>query len=40
MADLQIAAIARVRGATAIATRNTRYFAGCGVPLVDPWQAT
>ncbi len=37
-ADLQIAAIARARGATAIATRNTRDFAGCGVPLIDPWQ--
>lgn len=40
MADLQIAAIARVRGATAIATRNTHDFVGCGVPLVDPWQTT
>jgi predicted nucleic acid-binding protein len=37
-ADLQIAAIARARGATAIATRNTRDFAGCGVRLIDPWQ--
>jgi hypothetical protein len=40
MADLQIAAIARVRGATAIATRNTKDFMGCGVPLIDPWQTT
>jgi toxin FitB len=36
--DLQIAAIARARGAAAIATRNTRDFAGCGVPLIDPWR--
>jgi predicted nucleic acid-binding protein len=36
-ADLQIAAIARARDATAIATRNTRDFADCGVPLVNPW---
>jgi hypothetical protein len=36
--DLQIAAIARARGAAAIATRNTRDFAGCGVPLINPWQ--
>ena len=35
--DLQIAAIARARGASAIATRNTRDFAGCGVPLINPW---
>jgi toxin FitB len=40
MADLQIAAIARARGATAIATRNTRDFAGCGVVLIDPWHTT
>lgn len=39
MADLQIAAIARARGATAIATRNLRDFAGCGVPLINPWAA-
>lgn len=37
MADLQIAAIARAPGAAFIATRNTRDFGGCGVPLVDPW---
>ena len=36
-ADLQIAAIARARDATAIATRNTRDFADCGVPVVNPW---
>jgi hypothetical protein len=35
--DLQIAAIARARGASAIATRNTSDFAGCGVPLINPW---
>ena len=38
-ADLQIASIARARSADAIATRNIRDFAGCGVPLVDPWTA-
>ncbi len=37
MADLQIAAIARARGAKAIATRNTKDFADCGVALIDPW---
>lgn len=36
--DCQIAAIARAHGA-ALATRNTRDFAGCGIELVDPWQA-
>ena len=35
--DLMIAAIARQRGA-AVATRNTRDFADCGVPLVNPWE--
>jgi toxin FitB len=35
--DLQIAAIARARNADAIATRNLRDFADCGVPLVNPW---
>jgi len=35
--DLQIAAIARSRGASAIATRNTRDFEGCGMPLINPW---
>ncbi len=38
MADLQIAAIAKARGAAAIATRNIRDFAGCGIQLIDPWQ--
>ena len=38
-ADLQIAAIARAKGAQAIATRNTRNFAEYGVPLINPWQA-
>ena len=40
MAELQIAAIARARGAKAIATRNTKDFADCGVPLIDPWQTS
>ena len=35
--DGMIAAIARVHGA-AIATRDGD-LAGCGVPLIDPWQA-
>jgi toxin FitB len=39
VADLQIAAIARARGAQAIATRNIADFEGCGVSLVDPWTA-
>jgi len=34
--DAQIAAIARSRGA-AVATRNTRDFADCGIKLIDPW---
>jgi hypothetical protein len=38
LADLQIAAIARARNATAIATRNTQDFADCGVPVVNPWE--
>ena len=36
--DAQIAAIARSVGA-AIATRNRVDFEGCGVALVDPWNA-
>lgn len=38
MANLQIAATAKARGAAAIATRNIRDFAECGVPLINPWQ--
>ena len=34
--DSLIAATARVHGLTVV-TRNTDDFAGCGVPLVDPW---
>lgn len=40
MADLLIAAIARARGANAIATRNTDDFMDCGVPLINPWRST
>jgi len=40
LGNLQIAAIARARGAAAIATRNTRDFADCGIPLIDPWRAS
>ncbi len=36
--DAQIAAIARSTGAT-IATRNVTDFDGCGVKIVDPWEA-
>ena len=37
-ADCQIAAIARARDA-AVATRNARDFAHCGITVVDPWTA-
>jgi len=37
LADAQIAAIARSRGA-ALATRNVTDFAGCGIELVNPWE--
>ena len=37
-ADAMIAAIARARAVTALVTRNTADFAGCGVTLLDPWQ--
>jgi hypothetical protein len=36
--DAQIAAIARSRDA-AVATRNVPDFEGCGIGVVDPWQA-
>ena len=36
--DAQIAAIARVYGAT-LATRNITDFEGCGLRLVNPWEA-
>jgi predicted nucleic acid-binding protein len=35
--DAMIAATARAYGVQAIATRNTKDFAGCGVTLIDPW---
>jgi predicted nucleic acid-binding protein len=37
--DLMVAAIARSQGA-AVATRNGPDFAGCGIAVIDPWQAT
>ncbi len=37
-ADAQIAAIARANNAT-LATRNTADFEGCGVKVINPWQA-
>jgi hypothetical protein len=36
--DAQIAAIAKSNGAI-LATRNTADFEGCGLRLVNPWQA-
>ena len=36
--DAQIAAIAHSTGA-AIATRNVTDFEGCGVTVIDPWEA-
>lgn len=38
LADAQIAAIARSRGAH-VATRNTVDFDDCGVHVIDPWKA-
>lgn len=35
--DAMVAATARGHGAHAIATRNLKDFAGCGIPLIDPW---
>lgn len=37
-ADCQIAAIARAKSGQ-VATRNTADFEGCGVKLVNPWNA-
>ena len=37
-ADCQIAAIARSRGA-AVATRDASGFSGCGIEVINPWQA-
>lgn len=37
--DAMIAAIARVHGATVV-TRDEGGFAGCGVPVVNPWNMT
>jgi predicted nucleic acid-binding protein len=36
--DAQIAAIVRARGAT-LATRNVKDFAGCSIPVENPWTA-
>jgi hypothetical protein len=36
--DAQIAAIARTNGAT-LATRNVADFQGCGISIVNPWDA-
>ncbi len=37
-ADCQIAAIARSHKA-AVATRNVSYFEGCGIDVINPWDA-
>ena len=37
-ADCQIAAISRACGA-AIATRNVKDFEGCGIDVINPWNA-
>jgi predicted nucleic acid-binding protein len=37
--DLMIAAVARANGA-GVVTRDIGGFEDCGVPLVDPWQAS
>jgi predicted nucleic acid-binding protein len=36
-ADAQIAAIARARGATLLATRDLGGFSGSGIPIINPW---
>ena len=36
--DLMVAAIAGARGARVV-TRNVRDFSGCGIEVIDPWQA-
>lgn len=38
-ADLMIASIARVHGATVV-TRDTGDFEGCGLALINPWSAS
>jgi predicted nucleic acid-binding protein len=37
--DLMIAAIARAQGASMV-TRNTADFEGCGLTLINPWEAS
>lgn len=37
-ADLMIAAVARAHGASLV-TRNVSDFEGCGVPILNPWEA-
>lgn len=36
--DAQIAAVARACGAS-VATRNVTDFEGCGIPVINPWEA-
>ena len=37
-ADIAIAASARLNNA-AVATHNTKHFVGCGIKVIDPWEA-
>jgi predicted nucleic acid-binding protein len=37
-ADLMIAAVARAHGASLV-TRNVSDFEGCGIPILNPWEA-
>lgn len=37
IADAMIAATAQAYGAQAIATRDVKDFAGCGLSVIDPW---
>lgn len=37
--DLMIASVAHAKGASVV-TRDTGGFEGCGVPLINPWEAS
>lgn len=37
--DMMIAAIALAHDADAVVTRNTYDFVGCGLPLINSWDA-
>ncbi len=38
--DGMIAGIARSQGASAVATRDTADFEGCGIEIINPWNAS